>query len=174
MNRTQHDTIESQTKQHTNTQQGALDKDTYIHPPIKAVTFTTRGMHNTILDLHHLLNTQTKATIIHLTEAKHIHIKSMWKEALKEYKAIHAFPKLEPITNRRSGGTILAARRDTYKEANAITPPTHLRDYISAATITPHDGSITIAISAYMPHLHTKAQETIYTEFVTWIHTYII
>ena len=41
------------------------------YPSIKAVTFDKRGMHNTILHLHHILNAQSKPTIIHLTETKH-------------------------------------------------------------------------------------------------------
>ena len=66
------------------------------------------------------------------------------------------FPSLDLATNRRSGGTIIATRRDTYKEVTAIPTPSHIGDYISAATLTPYDGSPIIAISAYMPQLHTK------------------
>jgi hypothetical protein len=121
------------------------------------------------------MNTQKKPTIKHLTETKHNHIKSIWKEVLNtDYKLIHAYPTLDPTTNRRSGETILAARRDTYKKVTAIPRPSHIGDYISAATLTPYDGSPTIAISAYMPQLHTKAKDTIYTEILTWIHTDII
>ncbi len=110
---------------------------------------------------------------MHLTETKHSHIKSIWREALKEYKLIHIHPTLDPATNRRSGGTILAARRDTYKEVTAIPTPSHIKDYISAATLTPYDGSPITTISAYMPQLHTKAKDTIYTEILTWINTEI-
>jgi hypothetical protein len=119
------------------------------------------------------MNTQKKPTIIHLTETKHSHIKLIWKEGLKDYKLIHAHPTLDPSTNRRSGGTILAARRDTYKEITAIPTPPHIGDYISAATLTPYDGSPIITMSAYMPQLHSKAIDTIYTEILTWIHTEI-
>jgi hypothetical protein len=42
------------------------------------------------------------------------------------------------------------------------------------ATLTPYDGSPIIAISVYMPQLHTKAKYAIYTEILTWIHTEII
>jgi len=102
-------------------------------------------------------------------------MKSIWRETFKDYKLIHTYPTLDPTTNRRSGGTILAARRDTYKEATAISPPPYIGDYISSATLTPHDGSPIIAISAYMPQLHIKAQDTIYTKILTWIrHTGII
>ena len=120
------------------------------------------------------MKTQTKPTIIHHTETKHSHIKSIWREALKDYKLINTYPTLDPTTNRRSGGTILAARRDIYNEVTAIPMPPHVGDYISAATITPYDGSFIIAISAYMPQLHTKAKDTIYTEILTWLHTEII
>ena len=81
-----------------------MNNDTYRHPPIKAVTFNTRGMHSTILDLHHLLNTQSKLIIIHLTESKHSNVMSIWRESLKKYKLIHTCPLLDPTTNRRSGG----------------------------------------------------------------------
>jgi len=131
-------------------------------------------MHNTILDLQHIMNTQKKPSIIHLTETKHSHIKSIWREELKYYKLVHTRPTLEPNTNIRSGGTILAVRRDTYKEVTAIPTPSHIGDYISAATLTPYDGSPIIAISAYMPQLHTEAKDTIYTEILAWIHMEIM
>jgi hypothetical protein len=46
-------------------------------------------MHNTILDLHHTLNSKHKPTIINLTETKHKHIKSIWRDILKDYKLTH-------------------------------------------------------------------------------------
>ena len=106
----------------------ALDKNACRHPPIKVVTFNTRGMHNTILYMHHILNTQIKPTIIHLTETKHSHIKSIWRDALKDYKLIHTYPTLDPTPNRISGKPILAARREIYKEATAISSPPHIGD----------------------------------------------
>ena len=120
------------------------------------------------------MSTQKKLTILHLTETKHIHIKSIWREALTKYKLIHSHPTLDPAKNRRSGGTILAARRDTYKEVTEIPTPPHIGDYISAATLTPYDGSPIIAISTYMPQLHTKAKHNIYTEILSWINMEII
>ena len=143
---TQQATDEPPTTQYPKTQHESMDTTEYRHPPIKAVTFNTRDMHNTILDLQHIMNTQKKPTIIHLTETKHNHIKSIWREVLKDYKLVHTYPTLDPTTNRRSGGTILAARRDTYKEVTAIPTPSHLGDYVSAATLTPYDGSPVIAI----------------------------
>ena len=88
---------------------------------------------------------------------------------MNESKIIYAPPKLDPSTNRRSAGTILAVRRDTYKDATAIPTPSHLRDYVSSAAFTPHDGSPIVTISAYMPQLNTKAQETLYLEILRWI-----
>jgi hypothetical protein len=111
---------------HKNKEYNTSTTNEYRHPPIKAVTFNTRGMHNTILDLQTIMNTQKKPTIIHLTETNHSHIKSIWREVLKDYKLIHTFPTLDPTTNRRSGGTILAARRDTYKEVTAVPTPPHI------------------------------------------------
>jgi len=140
-------TIETHT-----TPQPNLNKETdpipYRHPAIYAVTFNTRGMHTTILNLHRILNSKSKPTILYLTETKHSHIKSTWREALTEYKLTHTSPKLDPTTNRRLAGTILATRRDMYKDITPIQTPAHLTDYVKAATITPHDGSPIIAITA--------------------------
>jgi hypothetical protein len=72
-------------------------------------------------------------------------------------------PRLDHTTNRPSTDNILAIRRDTYKDA------THLRDYITAAILTPHDGSPVIAISAYIPQLHTTEQEAVYKVLLTRI-----
>jgi hypothetical protein len=86
---TQQATKEPQTSQHPKTQHESLETFEYRHPPIKAVNFNTRDMHDTILDLQHIMNTPTTPSIIHLTETKHSHIKSIWREALKDYKLIH-------------------------------------------------------------------------------------
>jgi len=40
--------------------------------------------------------------------------------------------------------------------------------------ITPHDGTPIIAITAYMPQLHTKAQELIYLDILKWVHQDIV
>jgi hypothetical protein len=117
------------------------------HPAIRAVAFNIRGMHNTILDLHHIINSEIRPTQLYLTDTKHSHIKSIWREALKDYKLTPIPPTLDPSTNRRSVGTILATRRDVYKEATRIQAPPHLTDYLKASTITPHDGSPIIAIT---------------------------
>jgi len=131
-------------------------------------------MYNTILDLQHIMNTQQRPKIIHLTEIKHSHTKSIWREVLKDYTIIHTHPTLDPTTNITSGGTILVARRDTHKEVTAIPTPSHIGHYISAVTLNPHDGFTIIAISAYMPQLYTKTKDTIYAEVLAWIHTEII
>jgi hypothetical protein len=47
-------------------------------------------------------------------------------------------------------------------------------DCIKAAKITPHDGTPIIAITAYMPQLHTKAQELIYLDILKWVQQDII
>ena len=124
-------------------------------------------MHNPILDLHRILNSKSKRIILYLTETKHNHIKSIWREALLNYKLTHAFSKLDPTTNRRSAGTILATRKDVYKEATPIPAPAHLTNYIKAATFTPHAGSPIIAMTAYMPQIHTKEQEQTYKDILT-------
>jgi hypothetical protein len=63
----------------------------------------------------------------------------------------------------------LATIRDVYKEVTPIQTPTNLADYIKAAKITPHDGTSIIAITAYMPQLHTKAQELINLDILKWV-----
>jgi hypothetical protein len=47
-------------------------------------------------------------------------------------------------------------------------------DYIQAAIITPHDGTPIMAITAYMPQLHTKPQEQTYLDIPQWVNRDII
>ena len=164
---TQHTSKAPQTTQCQNVHHETSDTNEYRHPRIKALILNTRGMHNTILDLQHIMNTQKKPSTIHLTETKHSHIKSIWREVLKDYKLVHIHPTLDPTTDRGSGGTILAVRQHTYKEVTVIPASSHIGDCISAVTLTPYDGSPIKAISAYMPQLHTKAKDTIYTQILT-------
>jgi len=121
-------------------------------------------MHTAILGLHHILTTPTKSTLRNLTETKPINIKSIWRETLQKYKLIHTSSRLDHNTNRRSAGTVLAIRRDAYKNDTTIPTPIHLRDYITVATLIPHDGSSNSAISAYMLQINTKEQEAVYNE----------
>jgi hypothetical protein len=46
------------------------DTETYRHLVIHAVTFNTRGMRSTILDLHHILTSKIKPTMLYLAETK--------------------------------------------------------------------------------------------------------
>ncbi len=97
------------------------DAKSFRHLAIHAVTFNTRGMHNTRMDLHHILNSQTKLTLLYLTESKHNQIKSIWREALKDCKLTHKNTlELDLNTNRRLAGTIFATRIDVYKDATPI------------------------------------------------------
>ena len=68
----------------------------------------------------------------------------------------------------------MATRRDVYKDATPIQTPTHLTDNIKAVMITPHDGTPIIVITAYMPQLHTKAQEQIYLDILKRVQQDII
>jgi len=72
---------------------------TYRQLAIKEVAFYTRDMHNTILDLQHILNTPTKPTLPILTETKHSHIKSIRRETPKEYTLINPPSRLHRNTN---------------------------------------------------------------------------
>jgi len=144
------------------------DPKTYRHPAIHAVAFNTRGVHNNILDLHRILNSKTKPTILYLTETSHSHIKSIWREALRDYELTHTSPKLDPTTNRRSAGTILATRRDVYKDVTSIPTPAHIIDYIKAAIIIPHDGFPIIDITAYMQkNRHQGTRDQNYKDILT-------
>jgi len=55
---TQHATKKPQTTQYPKTQHDSSEKIEYRYPSIKAFTFNTRDMHNTILDLQHIMNTR--------------------------------------------------------------------------------------------------------------------
>ena len=133
----------------------------HIRPTIITVTFNTMGMHNTILDLHHILSTPTKPTILHLTETKHSHIKSIWKEALKK---LYTHPHITEIRPRHKSKINMHYPSHTKRHlqpTTKISAPIHLRDFITAATLTPHKGFPIIATSAHMPKIHTKEQEAL-------------
>jgi len=94
--------------------------------------------------------------------------------SLKDYKLTHISSKLDSSRQHGSTGTILATKRDVNKDATPIQTPTHLTDNIKAAIITTHDGTSIIAITAYMPRLHTKAQELIFLHILKWVKQDII
>ncbi len=64
-------------------------KPTITHQSPKTFTVDTRGMHTTIIDLQNILTTQPDPHIIALTETKHRHIKSIWRQTLRNYKLVH-------------------------------------------------------------------------------------
>ena len=132
-------------------------------------------MHNTIQDLQHIMNTQKQPTIIHLTKTKHNHIILIWREALKDYKLVSTYPTLDPTTNRKSSGIILAARQDTYKGSNRNPhTTTYRRLYIRGHTHPiwwlPHHSNIGL----YATAPHKSKRYNLYRNPYTWIHTEII
>jgi hypothetical protein len=86
----------------------------YRHPAIHAVAFNTRGMHNTILDLHHILNSKHKPTIINLTETIQSHIKSIWRDTLKDYKLTHTHTQNSTPTHYEDQPALFWPQDETY------------------------------------------------------------
>ena len=141
----------------------------YSHPQITAALLNTRAMHSSILDLQEIFTNTPHPNIICLTETKHGHIKSTWRNLLKDYKLIHTPSTLDPHTNRRSGGTILGVRRSNYKLIQTVLIPKHIKNYVAAATLEPAKGSTILALSVYMPQHSTKEDKQTYQLVLDWI-----
>ena len=134
-------TKQANRKKHTkttiDTQQEKHPNEEYRNPTIKAITFGTRGMPNTILDLHHIINIPSKLILMYLSETKHNYIESIWRNTLEENTLFYTSPKLDPVTNRRSTCTILVASRDTLKtDHHPRTLKPHRPHYSSHAHTT--------------------------------------
>jgi exonuclease III len=143
-----------------------------LHPPvITTLTFNTRGMHTTILDLQSLLNTQPKTNIIALTETKHMQIKSIWRHTIRNYKLVYNPSHYDKKTKRASAGTILAIDKNTYTSLEPIKIPPTLQPYLAAALLTPKPGSQILVISVYMPQTQTPQGHNRYQELLLWLTT---
>ena len=143
----------------------------YTHPSITAVTFNTRGMHTTLLDLQDILHKHATPQIIALTETKHRHIKSIWRHTLRNYKLIYNPSIYNKATKRASGGTILAIHSTNYKTIDPIRVPTPYQPYLSIAKLTPKQGDPLLAISAYLPQANTQQGKQTYQATLTWLAT---
>ncbi len=95
----------------------------YTHPSLKALTLNTRDMHTTILDLQNILTIYTDTHIIAQTETKHRHIKSIWRQPLRNYKLVYNPSLYDKHTKRCYGGTILATHKDAYPTINPLHVP---------------------------------------------------
>jgi hypothetical protein len=141
----------------------------YTHPQITAALLNTRAMHSSIIDLQEIFTHTPHPNIICLTETKHGHIKSTWRNLLKDYKLIHTPSTLDPHTNRRRGGTILGVRRNSYKLIQTVPIPKHIQTYVAAATLEPTKGSTILALSVYMPQHSTNEDKQSYQLVLDWI-----
>jgi hypothetical protein len=88
-------------------------KPEYTHQSLKALNLNTHGMHTKILDLQNILSKYPDPNIIALTETKHCHIKSIWRQALRNYKLVYNPSLYNKHTKSCSGGTILAIHKKT-------------------------------------------------------------
>ncbi len=128
-------------------------------------------MHTTILDLQELLNSHSDPHIITLTETKHKHIKSIWRQTLKNYKLIYNPSLHNKFTKRYSGGTILAIHKNAYPTIKALHVPTQYQPYLAIAHLTPKTGSAILAIAAYLPQHQNKSDSQTYQDTLQWLQT---
>jgi len=145
-------------------------KPNYTHQSLKALTLKIRGMHTTIKDLHKILTTQPDPHIIALTETKHRHIKSIWRQTLRNYKLVFDPSHYNKHTKRCSGGTILAIQKNAYSTIKPLYIPPPYQPYLAIALLTPKAGSEILAIVAYLPQHQTKIENQTYKDTLHWLH----
>jgi len=104
-------------------------------------------MHTTIIDLQNVLTNQPDPHIIALTETKHHHIKSIWRQTLRNYKLVYNPSLCDKHTKRCSGGTILAIHKNAYSTIKPLHIPPY-QPYLAIALLTPKAGSDILAIAA--------------------------
>ena len=128
-------------------------------------------MHTTILDLQSILDNNPDLHIIALTETKHRHIKSIWRQTLKNYKLIHSPSHYDKHTQRCSGGTILAIHKNAYSTIKPIHIPSQYQPYFAIALLTPKTGSDILAIAAYLPQHQSAKDAHTYQDTLQWLKT---
>ena len=146
-----------------------IDKDKYTRTNLTLCTLNVRGMHSTIVDVIQILNGTRIPDVFALTETKHSHVNSIWRETLQHYKIHHNVPELHTETNRRSAGTILAVNRRKFKQSRMVEVPAPLRNHITAAIVEPHAGTSMLIISLYMPQLTNQTTKFRYSEILEWL-----
>jgi hypothetical protein len=146
-------------------------KPIYTHQSLKALTLNTRGMHITIVDLQNILTNQPNLHIIALTETKHRHIKSSWRQALRNYKLVYNSSLYDKHTKRCSSGTILAIHKNAYSIIKTLHIPPTYQPYLAIAPLTPKAGSEILAIAAYLPQHHTSLEDETYQNIIHLLHT---
>jgi hypothetical protein len=115
-------------------------------------------MHTTILDLQNILTDHPDPHIIALTETKHRHLKSIWRQALRNYKLVYKPSLYNKHTKRCSGGTILAIQKNAYSTTKPLLIPPSYQPYLAIALLTPKAGSEILAIAAYPPQHQTQLE----------------
>jgi endonuclease/exonuclease/phosphatase family metal-dependent hydrolase len=148
-----------------------LPNPTYTYQNLKALTLNTRGMHTTILDIQQLLTTHPEPHILAMTETKHRHIKSIWRQTLKNYKLIYNPSLHNKLTKRCSGGAILAIHKNAYTSIKPIPVPKQYQPYLAIAHLTPTTGSAIMAIAAYLPQHHNTTDSQTYLDTLQWLQT---
>jgi hypothetical protein len=128
-------------------------------------------MHTTIIDLQNLLNAYPDTHIIALTETKHRHVKSIWRQALRNYKLVYNPSLYDKQAKRFSGGTILAVHKNAYKTINPLRIPSQYQPYLAISLLTPNRGSNILAIAAYLPQHKTTTESQTYHDTLQWLHT---
>jgi hypothetical protein len=127
-------------------------------------------MHTTILDLQKLLITHSDPHILALTETKHRHIKTIWRQALRNYRLIYNPSLYNKSTKRCSGGTILAIHKNACQTIQPLHIPPQYQPYLAIALLTPKTGSEILAIAAYLPQHLTKIDTQIYHDILHWLN----
>ena len=98
-------------------------------------------MHTTILDLQKILTDHPEPRIIALTETKHRHFKSIWRQTLRNDKLVHNPSLYSTHTKRCSEGTILAIHKSADLTIKALRIPPPYQPYLTIALLTPNAGS---------------------------------
>jgi len=119
-------------------------------------------MSTTIIDLQNILTTQPDPQIIALTETKHLHIKSIWRQALRNYKLVHNSSLYYKHNKRCSWGTILAKHKTVYSTIKPLHIPPAYQLYLAIAFLTPKAGPEILANAAYLPQKQTKLEDQTY------------
>ena len=126
---------ESACSDHFSDPSAQVDSTKYASTSLTLCTLNVRGMHSSITDVIMILrNKERIPDILALTETKHSHINSLWRITLQQYKLHHNVPEINPETNRRSAGTVLAINKTKFTSSTSIDVPSHLTGYLTAAT----------------------------------------
>jgi hypothetical protein len=128
-------------------------------------------MHTTILYLQKLLAAHSDTHIIALTETKHRHIKSIWRQTLRNFKLIYNQSLYNTHTKRCSGGTIVAIHKKAYSTIKPLHIPPPYQPYLAIALLTPKAGSEILAITAYLPKHQSKIETQTNQDTRQWLHT---